>query len=181
MYMMMLIVSGCAGAIINSLSKSSITGENYSEIENHLKPPTDNKGRLYVYRSIDSTKNKFVYGIGVQKNYTFCTVDDNAFQIIWEAFKYFDLPEGQHEVTCGNDILKIDNSWSGTHHYMKGSNSINITISNSLETFLRVDWIKDKPFFKPVIVSKEQGQKELMNLPHQEKPFGVYGKGGKTN
>lgn len=173
----MALVSGCAGIIIDSVTRAKVTGDTYDELINKLKSPEDGNGRIYIYRTESSTKNSLVYGIGIMKNLTFCTVDNNAFELIWESFRYYDLPAGQHEVTCGVDVIKVEDEWSGKHHYEKGVNKIVVPVFNNSEIFIRVELIKEKPYYKPIIVDVEEGKKEIKILPLQEKPMG-YAKDG---
>ncbi len=174
---LMALVSGCAGIIIDSVTRAKVTGDTYDELVNNIRSPEDGNGRIYIYRTESSTKNSLVYGIGIMKNLTFCTVDNNAFELIWESFRYYDLPIGQHDVTCGLDVIKVEDKWSGKHHFEKGVNKIIVPVSNNSEIFVRVELISEKPYYKPIIVEAEEGRNEIKSLPHQEKPMG-YAKDG---
>ena len=149
------LLSGCGagGLLVDSMGKTMVTDKTYGEMATALPPPTDGKGRLYIYRTEASTKTSLHYGIGFEKNPTLYTVDNIAYELIWEAFKYIDLPEGQHEVTCGRDIVKKVDFW-GRGYFQKGENRIQVSILNASETFIRVDGTKEKPFFKPCTVNR---------------------------
>lgn len=163
------LLSGCAGMVADSIARSIATDKTYGEMATTLPPLTDGNGRLYIYRTAASTKSSLYYGIGIMKNPTLCTIDDTAYEIIYEVFKYFDLPMGQHEITCGLDVLKKSDRWSGKQYYQKGANKVQISIVNGAETFVRVDLVESKPAFQPLIVDNEQGRTEIVNLPYQKK------------
>ncbi len=136
---------------------------------------TDGKGRIYIYRTESSTKSSLQYGYGIKKNTTFCSVGDTAYELMWEAFRYIDLPEGQYEVTCGNDILKKVDFWSSKGHFQKGVNRIQVSILSDSETFIKADAAKEKPFFQPILVKPEQGHKEMHSLPYQKNAIRIAG------
>lgn len=167
------LLSGCAGLLIDAMTRSSATGKTYGEMTKTLPPLTDGNGRLYIYRAETSTKTSLQYGYGIAKNPTLFTVDDNAYDLIWEAFKYIDLPVGQYEVTCGSDVLEKVDFWSGKRQFKRGANKIQVSISNASETFVRLDGTKEKPFFQPIIVETEQGSKEMWKLPYQKVGFSL--------
>ena len=166
------LLSGCAGPFVDSLGKSMISGKTYGEMINTLPPISDGNGRLYFYRTKASTKSEYLFSYGnnygLAKNPTLCTIDDTAYEIIWEVFRYVDLPVGNHEVTCGIDVLKEGNK---KYNYQRGVNKIQISISNTADTFVRVDGAKEKPFFQPILVNREQARKEMYILPHQNGMF----------
>jgi len=161
-------LTGCAGMLADSMAKSWVTGETYGKMATTLAPPADGNGRLFIYRTNTSTKRSVQFGIGIVKNATLCTVDDTAYEIVWEVFRYFDLPEGQHEVTCGQDILKKQ-SWSGKRSFQRGANKIQIQVSNAVDTFIKVDSTNEEPFFRLAIVDNEQARKEIFELSYQKK------------
>lgn len=167
----LVLLSGCAGLVIDSMGRSMSTGETYGEMIKTLPPLTEGKGRLYIYRTEGSTKSSLQYGYGIAKNPTLFTVDDDAYELIWEAFKYIDLPVGQYEVTCGSDVLKKVDFWGGKGHFQRGVNKVQVSISNASETFVRLDGTKEKPFFQPIIVKTEQASEEILNLPYQKGAF----------
>jgi hypothetical protein len=176
---MLPLLCGCAGMIADSMAKSWVTGKTYQKMAPTLEPPPDGSGRLFIYRTESSTKMSAQYGVGFMKNSTLCTVDDTVYEIVWEAFRYYDLPEGQHEVTCGQDIIK--GKYSGRNRsFQKGTNNIQVQISNNADTFVRVDGTSKEPFFLPVIVDSEIGRKEIFKLPYQEKDGHTY-RGGKIS
>lgn len=164
-------ISGCVGIVVNSMGRSLATGETYGEMAQTLAPPVAGNGRLYYYRTGQSTDSSFQAGVGFIKNTTFCTIRGTAYELMWEAFKYIDLPEGNYELTCGSDVLKKQDFWSGKGIFQTGANKVQVSISNALDTFARVDGIEKKPFFQPVLVPTEQAGAELNKLPLQIKPF----------
>ena len=171
------LLAGCVGAMVESLAYSQVTGQNFSETKAGLPSPAAGNGRLYIYRTEASTGLSFEYGIGFVRNPVLCTVDDDVYEIIWEAFRYFDLPTGQHEITCGEDVVDISKdgvfSLSRGRHFQRGKNKIHVLISEASETFLRVDVTAEKPHFEPISVKAEQAQKEISDLPYQKTGFGV--------
>lgn len=170
-------LSGCAGLLLDAGGRSDATDKTYSEMRATLAKPVDGNGRLYIYRTKTSTKSSLQLFYGVAKNPTYFTVDDTAEELIWEAFKYIDVPEGYHEVTCGEDVLKgIPSIWNGYKgKFQKGQNKIQVLVSNGSETFIRLDAVKEEPFFQPIIVTVDQGREEMSNLPYQNKKFAVAG------
>jgi hypothetical protein len=176
----MSMLSGCVGMMADSIARSMVTGKTYTDMAKTLPSPPAGHGRLYIYRTPASTHTSVVINIGLLKNPTLFTIDDTAYELIWEAFEYFDLPEGQHEITCGTDVLKRVDFWTSKQYYQKGTNKIQISISNASDVFVRVDSIKEKPLFQPVIVESEQARTEIMKLPYQEKQGHTYG-GGKIS
>lgn len=169
------LLSGCAGLLIESSAKSKVSGKTYGEMLKTFPPMKDGNGRLYIYRTETSTKSTLVVGYGLSKSVTTFTVDDTAYELIWETFRYFDLPEGQHEVTCGRDVIKKVDSWTGKRHYQRGVNKVQVSVSNASETFVRLDGTKEMPFFQPIIVKAGQGREEMLNLPYQKMAWVVEG------
>ena len=157
-------LSGCFGMMAESIAKSAVTDKSYGEIASTLPPIADGNGRFYIYRTKASTKTSLnptmLLGYGPSKNVVFFTVDDTAYEIIWETFRYIDIPEGHHEVTSGNNILKVVGGF-GKHHFQKGENKIQCSVSNGSEIFIRIDAIKEKPFFLQVIVNSDQAMEEI--------------------
>ena len=160
-------LSGCMGLLADSITKSIATGDKYSEMAASIVPPSGNDGRLYIYRTEASTKTGLRYGIGLVKNPTVCTVDDDASELIWETFKYFDLPSGQHQITCGSDVVKSTDFWSGKRHYQRGANKVEISVSSQSETYIRVESVDG--VLKPVIVENAQGRAEIAEIAYQKK------------
>jgi hypothetical protein len=167
------LLSGCAGMMVDSMGKSWATDKTYNEMVSTLPVMAGGKGRVYIYRTESSTKSSLRYGYGIAKNPTFCTVGNTAYELIWEAFKYIEFPEGQYEVSCGNDIRKRDGIFS--HKFQKGENFIVLAISSGSEVFIRADAIKEKPFFQPILVKPEQAHEEMLNLPYQNRVFAMPG------
>lgn len=173
------LLCSCAGMLADSMAKSWVTGKTYEKMSTTLAPPTDGSGRLFIYRTKSSTKMTAQYGVGLMKNATLCTVDDTAYEVVYEVFRYFDLPEGTHEVSCGQDVIK--GKYSGRNRaFQKGSNSIQVQVSKDAEIFIRLDATEKEPFFHPVMVDNEQGRQEILKLPYQEKDGHTY-YGGKLS
>ena len=166
-FSMMTLLSGCVGMIIDSIGKPMATKDTYGEMLSTLTPIKNGSGRLYIYRTENSTKTYLIIGVGLSKNTVLCTVDNTVYDLIWEAFKYIDLPEGTHEVTCGIDVTKERNIFTGQRYFQRGVNKIQISISNGNETFVRVDVVEENPFFQPIPVENSQGHKEIFELPYQ--------------
>ena len=166
-------LAGCAGMIMDAAKKADATGDTYGKMKETLALPTRSNGRLYIYRTPNSTNYSIQYGIGLQKNTTYCTIDDSAYELIWETFKYFDLAEGSHEISCGKDVLKKVEFWSGKIKFQQGKNKLKVMILNSSEVFVRVDGTIESPYFQPVLVNSEQGNKEIFNLPYQKAAFNI--------
>lgn len=162
------LLSSCGGLVLDAATKSMVTGGTYGEMAEKLPPPSARRGRVYIYRTETSTKMSLQYGVGLIKHPTFCTVDDFAYELIWEAFRYFDLREGNHEITCGDDILKKSEFWSGKNHFQRGKNKVQVFVPSGSEIFVRVDSVKEKPFFQPVVVRAEEGRLEMLKLPYQK-------------
>ncbi len=177
MISMLLALSGCVGMVADSMAKSMVTGDSYATMTKSLAAPADGCGRLYVYRTEASTHSQIQVGIGLLKNPTLVTVDDTAYELIYEAFEYFDLPQGQHEITCGTDIVKGVDFWTSRRTYQKGTSRITVSIAAGSDVFVRLDSIPEKPSFKPVVVEKEQALAEISKLPYQKKQGHTYGSG----
>lgn len=175
---MLILLSGCMGAVIDTMARSAVTGDTYAEMEKTIPPPEVNKGRLYLYRTKDSTNTSVAINYGLAKNPTQCTIDDTAYEIIWEVFEYFDLSEGKHEITCGEDVVKSRDFWSGKAHFQKGKNKLIVSISNAAPSFVRVDVADGYLAFKPVLVEEKLAIDEISSLPYQDKQ-GFVTTGGK--
>jgi len=174
-------LGGCVGILVDSMAKSMATEETFSEMVSKFASLKDGSGRLYIYRTEASTKTSIAINIGLVKNPTLCTVNDTAYELIWEAFRCVNLPEGQHEITCGSDVLKNVDFWSGRRHYQRGANKIKISILSGVETYVRVDGIGEKPYFQPVLVENMQGREEIFELPYQTGAFAEPGGGGEIS
>lgn len=160
-------ITGCAGVFVDSLGKSMITDESYSVVAKTLPPVKDGSGRLYLYRTESSTTSELYSGSGYKKNPTVCRIDENVYEIIWEVFRYFDLPEGKHKVACA---IQIGKGVTKRFSYKGGANEIGVLISNAAETFVRVD-LNTKKLFQPVLVESLQAREEMAKLPHQNGVF----------
>ena len=163
--LILILFSGCAGMIVDSIVKSTSTDDTYEKMEQNFQPLEDGKGRLFVYRTEASTKTHLTYGVGLSKNVVLFSINDNAYDILWKSFRYFDLSFGQYEITY-NVIMK-KKGWTG-FEYHKGINKNIISIANGSKIFLRVDLIKGK-LLKFTLVDSEQALKEIFNLPYQNR------------
>jgi len=163
-------LGGCAGMLVDSLGHADATEGSYSEMVHKIPPLQNGYGRLFVYRTSKSTHSRLQYGIGIKKNSAAFTVDNDVHELIWESFKYFDLLEGKHELTCGKDVIKSVKFFGG-HNYQKGSNSLNIDIYDGATIFVRLDYTKEKPNYKFVIVEQSQAVEEISGLPYQNEYF----------
>lgn len=166
-------LSGCGGMLADSMARSWVTGDTYGELAASLPKTKEGSGRVFLYRTNASTSSSLNYGIGLVKNSTLCTVDDNVYEIIWEVYRYVDLAEGPHVITCGSDVIKNKNLWIGNRdfqNYQRGANQISVVIENSADIFVRVDTTsKEPPYFQPSLVDGELGRGEIFELQYQEK------------
>lgn len=174
----LVLLPGCVGIVADSIAKSWNTGSKFSDIAPSLASIPDGFGRLYIYRTKDSTKTSLMYGIGFVKNPTLVTVDGMAHEMLWETFKYFDLAEGSYPVSAGYDILQKRVRGQKGPKYRLGTNVTEIQVTRGMEIFVRVDLNEARDNFHPSLVDAEVGRKEIANLREQEKSGHTY-PGGK--
>jgi len=168
------LLSGCMGMMADSIAKSWVTGETYEEMAATLPQPKEGSGRLFIYRSATSTKSSLKYGIGLVKNSTLCTIDDTVYELIWEVFRYIDLPKGEHVVTCGRDVLQKRDFWTSKPYYQRGANKILVSVPNVTDVFVRVEATELPPYFQPVLVESAQGREEILKLQYQKEGSHTY-------
>jgi hypothetical protein len=165
----LVLVSGCAGMWADSMARSWVTGETYANMAASHPQIKEGYGRLFLYRVGTSTDSSLEYGIGLVKNPTLCTVDNAVYEIIWEVYRYIDLAEGSHVITCGSDVISKNEHFSSKNNFQRGANQISVVVKNSAEIFVRVDLTgKQPPYFKPTLVDSGQGQTEILNLQYQK-------------
>lgn len=164
-----IMLTGCAGMMVDALYRSGATGNTYSEMKDEILPPSEGMGRLYLYRTESSTKTSYGPGNigGSSKNRAWCDLDGNEFMLLWESFFFLDLPEGQHKISCLSTYMRDVFSDSRDETLANASiNEIDISISNSAETFVRLDATEASSFiFQPVITTATNAHSEMLNLP----------------
>lgn len=140
-----LLTSGCAGLIIDSLTRSSETGKTYAELA-PIPIPVESNGRIYLYRTESSTSNSLVYGYGIKKNNIYCSIDGHLYNLFWEVFMYHDLLPGEHEVLCARYELPV-------------------SVKNNEEIYINITLLNNKPI--PVQIDPVIAKTEMANLPLQ--------------
>ncbi len=145
-----LFVSGCAGMVADGMVKSTSTDKTYAELA-PLPDPINSEGRIYIYRTKASTKNRMVYGKGISKNYMFCVIDDQGFWLLWDVFMYKDLLPGLHEISCS------------TKARQRGTQKLQLLVQENKELYVRIDIIENK--ITPILVEAAIAKSEISNLP----------------
>jgi len=153
--------TGCVGIMADSITKSIATEGKFQDVVTTLPQRPPDTGRLFIYRTRSSTSHSLVIGLGITKNPTVCTVNDDVFEILWETFRYVDLPIGEHDVTAGADIFRRRGKLG------KGSNRLQLDVRVSGDIFIRIDATGDEKKFRPVIVDENQAKAEIASLPFQ--------------
>jgi hypothetical protein len=164
-----ILLTGCAGMMVDAMYRSGATGNTYSEMKDEILPPSKGSGRLYLYRTELSTKTSYGPGNigGSSKNIAWCDLDGNEFMLLWETFFFVDLPEGQHKISCLSAYMRDVFSNSRNDKLRNTSiNEIDISITNSSETFVRLDATEASRYiFQPIITTATNAQSEMLNLP----------------
>jgi len=57
---MLSMLSGCAGMMVDAIERSQATDKPYAEMAANLSPPSNGDGRLFIYRTEASTKTSLV-------------------------------------------------------------------------------------------------------------------------
>jgi len=161
---------GCAGLAIDTLAKAISTTGTYSKLSKETPPPKEGSGRIYVYRTRESTRMGLSVGVGLLKNPAVITVDSEAYEIVWEAYRYFDVPAGTYEITCGKDVIKGHNYISGRPYYRKGSTKLSVPVKAGQDVYLRLDILGGEGGYKLSNVPPSQAESEMANLPYQRRP-----------
>lgn len=155
-------LGGCMGSLIDTASWHWFTSpvETYPEMTANHTALKEGNTRVFIYRT-DSSKNP-----------TLCTVDDTAYEIIWEIYRYVDVAQGKHIITCGSDVIKSRDHWTSDYNfqnYQRASSQISLAVESAAEIFVRVDETGKKPsYFQPTLVSSEQAHQEILKLRYQK-------------
>lgn len=161
---------GCAGLAIDTLAKAISTTGTYSKLSKETPRPKEGSGRIYVYRTRESTRMGLTVGVGLLKNPAVITVDSNAYEVVWEAYRNFDVPAGTYEVTCGKDVIKSHNLISGQPYYRKGSTKLFVPVKAGQNVYVRLDILEGQGGYKLTNVPQSQAESEMANLPFQRRP-----------
>ncbi|MEJ2454841.1 MAG: hypothetical protein P8103_11880, partial [Candidatus Thiodiazotropha sp.] len=163
------LLSGCAGMMVDSLTRSGSTGDTYSEMKDTIPPPAEGTGRLYIYRTAASTETSYGPGAigGSSKNRAWCDLDGKEFMLLWETFFYIDLTEGQHQLSCLSKYMRDVFSTSRNAKLRNTTvNKVNFLITNSSDTFVRLDATEvSKYIFQPIITDAADAHVEMKELP----------------
>jgi hypothetical protein len=159
---LLILLSGCAGMMADSFTKSVITGKTYSELA-PLPTPINSDGRVYIYRTEDSTKSSIQYGAGIRKNHMYCAVDDQVYYLLWEAFTYQDLTSGEHEVSCGDVYKNTEMFTPRNKRYQRGTQKLQVLVRKNEALYVRIDLLDNKE--TPVLVDADIAKSEISNLP----------------
>lgn len=172
---MLTLLTGCVGLVAGSMAKSMSTTKSYADMEYFLPELAEDQGRIFVYRTRSSTGVSLEFNLGLVKNPTYFTIGDDAYEIIWEAFRYFDLSSGQHQITSGRDVLVKTDAWRGEKGVFKrGTNALQVTLEPGSSIYLRLDLTEDGKSFRPTLVDYQTAISEIGPLPHQHKRYQVY-------
>jgi len=95
------LTSGCAGMIMDAIVQSERSSDKtFSELTKTRETIPTGKGRVFLYRTEASTISSLRYGIGLQKNIVYCSLDGKLIAMYWELYLFLDVSPGEHNITC---------------------------------------------------------------------------------
>lgn len=170
MFIMLFPISGCMPMLIDSLSVDFVTGKTYAELI-PLPPHTSNSGRIFIYRTANSTKRDIAFGIlgpgKFNKNRLSCIVNNSPFLLYWEVFTYWNLPMGAYSIKCPSSDAGLGGGGIQMQSItLASSTELPVSLQSAQDVYVRID-ITDNSSV-PVIVDVSTAKTEMANLPIQK-------------
>lgn len=163
------LMSGCGGMWADSMARSWVTGESFEEMSASHPQAAAGNARVFFYRTSSSTISSLKYGVGLVKTPVLCAIDDTVYEIIWEAYRYVDLAEGKHVITCASNVKVGKKSLYSKAYFPNDTKQISLVVGNLPEIFVRVDTTsKEPPAFQPTLVDSAQARLEILKLQYQK-------------
>jgi hypothetical protein len=157
-------LTGCGAAMVDALNRGDHTGKPFSQLSSSFKPTTDDRGRVFVYRTRASTTVESEFNKVMTKNVFYCLLGERLQKILWEVFLPIEWSAGEYEFSCGGVLVSTD-YFGNEAQVRRGTQRVMVTLAPGKDVYIRLDLVNNVP--TPVVVSPEVARSEMSDLPIQ--------------